>query len=374
MAACSLQSAAAPAAAPAPAEQLAKEMEAKASATRASFKRPKRWVLAFGWSLALCAGLVNAVGREAWQGYVSHMTGQTTAIGLDLVSLWVGHPDGSQVLTGAAVLLSFLLGAFTCGLLIDKNYVYFGGKAFYGAALVGNSLLLATSVVLTVRLGLTDLPRCLTAAACGLQNAMCTSHFGAIIRTTHVTGTVTDIGSNAGRVIMIFFRHGFRRSRFNELENADVDVDATRLLVLVTMFLSFFIGSILGGVLHRVLGVHALLVPACFSFIVGSTYAIVKPRLKKYFKKLSKEHVESDLDKIRKTLTRTQSCLESGGRIVDGTLAAGKESAEMMTELQDQLCTIAQAIMDVEAKVQCIKSLDTVPEEGPSGLERSGTV
>ena len=57
-------------------------------------------------------------------------------------------------------------------------------------------------------------PVCLVAAACGLQqpgkigagpgsaeqlqsqswqprNAMCTSHFGAIVRTTHVTGTVS---------------------------------------------------------------------------------------------------------------------------------------------------------------------------------------
>jgi uncharacterized membrane protein YoaK (UPF0700 family) len=370
MAACSLQ----PAAAPAPAEQLAKEMEAKASAARASFKRPKRWVLGFGWSLALCAGLVNAVGREAWHGYVSHMTGQTTAIGLDLVSLWAGHPDGSEVLSGTAVLFSFLLGAFACGLLIDKNCVYFGGKAFYGAALVGNGLLLAVSVVLTAQLGLTELPRCLTAAACGLQNAMCTSHFGAIIRTTHVTGTVTDIGSNAGRVVTIFFRHGFRLSHFNELERADVDVDATRLFVLATMLSSFFIGSILGGILHRVMGIHALLVPACFTFTVGSTYAIMKPQLKRHFKKLSQERASRDLDKIRKTLTRTQSSLELRGRMDGGVLAAGKDPVQTMTDLQCQLSFIAQAVWDVEARLQCITSLETVPEERPSGMVASNTV
>ena len=43
--------------------------------------------------------------------------------------------------------------------------------------------LLASAAFIPGRL----LPVCLVAAACGLQNAMCTSHFGAIIRTTHVS-------------------------------------------------------------------------------------------------------------------------------------------------------------------------------------------
>ena len=54
-------------------------------------------------------------------------------------------------------------------------------KAFYGLALVLNSALLVSAAFVPGRL----LPACLVAAACGLQNAMCTSHFGAIVRTTH---------------------------------------------------------------------------------------------------------------------------------------------------------------------------------------------
>ena len=67
----------------------------------------------------------------------------------------------------------------------------------------------------------------LVAAACGLQNAMCTSHFGAIIRTTHLTGTVTDIGSTLGRISMIYLRKGCRRSRLDHVERAEVGVDAS---------------------------------------------------------------------------------------------------------------------------------------------------
>jgi uncharacterized membrane protein YoaK (UPF0700 family) len=106
--------------------------------------------------------------------------------------------------------------------LIDKNQVHFMGKAFYGLALILNSSLLATAAFIPGRL----LPVCLVAAACGLQNAMCTSHFGAIIRTTHLTGTVTDIGSTLGRISVIYLRKGCRRWRLNDVVRAEVGVDA----------------------------------------------------------------------------------------------------------------------------------------------------
>ena len=128
---------------------------------------------------------------------------------------------GSESLQEACFLvLSFLLGAYTCGILIDKNQVHFMGKAFYGVALLLNSTLLVLAAFVPGRL----LPACFVSAACGLQNAMCTSHFGAIIRTTHVTGTMTDIGSTLGRISMIYLRKGCRRSRLDDVERAEVGV------------------------------------------------------------------------------------------------------------------------------------------------------
>jgi uncharacterized membrane protein YoaK (UPF0700 family) len=38
-------------------------------------------------------------------------------------------------------------------------------------------------------------------AACGLQNAMVSTYSGAIIRTTHITGTVTDLGAMIGQYL-----------------------------------------------------------------------------------------------------------------------------------------------------------------------------
>jgi uncharacterized membrane protein YoaK (UPF0700 family) len=126
--------------------------------------------------------------------------------------------------------------------LIDKNQVHFMGKAFYGLALILNSSLLVTAAFIPGRL----LPVCLVAAACGLQNAMCTSYFGAIIRTTHVTGTVTDIGSTLGRISMIYIRKGCRCSKLDDVERAEVGVDARKLGVLFGLWSFYFMGGLFG--------------------------------------------------------------------------------------------------------------------------------
>ena len=76
------------------------------------------------------------------------------------------------------------------------------------------------------------LPACLVAAACGLQNAMCTSHFGGIVRTSHVTGTVTDLGSILGRISMIYLRKSWGQRQLNEIE-AGVLLSCQFLVVLI---------------------------------------------------------------------------------------------------------------------------------------------
>jgi len=218
-------------------------MHVKAQATRAGFKRPSFWVLAFGWSLALCAGFVNVVAMLSWKTYVSHVTGGTTSIGLKAQGYHSGAMPLEPLGRSIATLMSFLIGAFLCGLIIDKNQVHLGGKSLYGVALIGNSALLVTSVFVSSDV----LAGCLAAAACGLQNAMCTSHFGAVVRTTHVTGTLTDIGSTLGRIVMIYSRKGCLRSRLNVLERAEVGVDSRKLLVLGPMWVFFLLGTIAGA-------------------------------------------------------------------------------------------------------------------------------
>merc|ERR1712227_1107505 len=85
------------------------------------------------------------------------------------------------------------------------------------------------------------------AAASGLQNAMCTSHFGAVVRTTHITGTVTDIGSTTGRMVMIMLRKKFRMSKLNVVERAEIEVDLKKVFVLLPLLFGFWFGCFVGA-------------------------------------------------------------------------------------------------------------------------------
>ena len=65
---------------------------------------------------------------------------------------------------------------------------------------------------------------------CGLQNGMCTTFSGAVIRTTHVTGILTDIGLIIGQAI---FHERTRKHLW-------------KLKILVPLYTSFCCGGIIG--------------------------------------------------------------------------------------------------------------------------------
>ena len=207
---------------------------------------------------------------------------------------------GSETLKEAfSLVFSFLVGAYACGLLIDKNQVHFMGKAFYGLALILNSSLLIAAAFTPGRL----VPACLVAAACGLQNAMCTSHFGAIIRTTHVTGTVTDIGSTLGRISMIFLRKACRCAPLNAIDRAEIGVDARKLGVLAGLWTFYLTGGLIGIYMENIIpGPQALLVPASVTGSIGLFYMACRQLLKEFIKKLEQDRFAADLKEAQDAL------------------------------------------------------------------------
>merc|ERR1712151_1420932 len=215
---------------------------------------------------------------------VSNMTGNTSRIGLRLEGV---HSSGLathiQLKESVLIVVSFIAGAFLCGLLIDKNQLHFGGKAWNGTALVGNSALLCVAALSSKTLA--PYP---AAMALGLQNAMCTSHFGAVVRTTHVTGSVTDIGSTLGRITMIYLRRRAKGGELTTVERAEVEVDWKKLMVLCPIVLFFIAGCYMGGFLEIWFGQKAFFVPASVTGFIGMIYGCFRERLKRYLKQLQK--------------------------------------------------------------------------------------
>lgn len=154
------------------------------------FTKLPRWVEVGGFWLASIAGAVNAIGLLGFKHQaVSHLTGTSTLLGLSLVTR-----DTADIVHLFLILAAFVVGAAVSGVLIGKEALRLGHR--YGVALLLESALLFTAMWALGR-GSTS-GHFLASAACGLQNGMVTTYTGATIRTTHVSGLFTDLGTMLG--------------------------------------------------------------------------------------------------------------------------------------------------------------------------------
>jgi uncharacterized membrane protein YoaK (UPF0700 family) len=191
-----------------------------------------------GLTLAFVAGAINAGGFLAVRQYTSHMTGIVSAIADDLA---LGNPV--LVLGGLGALLSFLLGAGCSAVMINYSRQR-DMHSEYALPLLLEAGLLLCFGLLGARLShvpglFVPVTVMLLCFIMGLQNAMITKLSRAEIRTTHLTGVLTDIGIELGKLA-----YWNRTSGANQPERADRD----RLIVLVSLVMCFFIGGIAGAV------------------------------------------------------------------------------------------------------------------------------
>ncbi|MCB9532130.1 MAG: DUF1275 domain-containing protein [Myxococcales bacterium] len=138
--------------------------------------------------LAAVAGAVNSSSLVAWDTAVSHLTGAISRGPLDLYQANTAH-----YWLLARVAVGFFAGAVIAGWLIESDTLRMGRR--YGAALVLEGTLFVAASFVTARPALAV---ALLALGCGLQNGMAVLHEGAVLRTTHMTGVVTDIGTAIG--------------------------------------------------------------------------------------------------------------------------------------------------------------------------------
>ncbi|GEP11238.1 YoaK family protein [Methylobacterium gnaphalii] len=190
------------------------------------------------WTLAAIAGALNAAGFYAFGFYSSNMTGNVSAL--------ADHLGLGDVLMAAQVLAlvaAFVTGAMAATLLIDT------GRQRRLRGVYAYSIL--TEAVLLGALGCAEpwLPAVARGPVLalslsfllGLQNATVTQITNARVRTTHVTGMVTDIG--IGLASLLGERPGLDRSKLR-LHS-----------ITVAAFLS---GGILGVLAYRAMGMQLL--------------------------------------------------------------------------------------------------------------------
>jgi uncharacterized membrane protein YoaK (UPF0700 family) len=192
-----------------------------------------------GAVLAFVAGAINAGGFMAVHRYTSHMSGIVSSIADDLV---LGN--FVLVISGLVSLIAFILGASTTAILIHwtrRKRLH----SEFAASLMLESVLLLLFGLLGANLDAH--PQSLVPGAVlmlcfimGLQNAILTKISKAEIRTTHMTGVVTDLGIELGRLIY-----------WNKSKEANPDhfvkADREKLLIHAFILSLFFLGGVIGA-------------------------------------------------------------------------------------------------------------------------------
>jgi uncharacterized membrane protein YoaK (UPF0700 family) len=207
-----------------------------------------RWAWFGGGLLSAIAGMINAVGYMGFRHEaITHLTGTSTLLGISLAG-----GDSSEALHWAAVIAAFVFGSMLSGFMIGDRVLKLGRP--YGLALALESVLLFAAVPLL------DIQSALglyfASIACGLQNGMASSYSGAVLRTTHVSGSLTDIGIALG--LMMRGKH----------------YDPVRLRLCLMLTAGFLAGSVGGGILYPHLHNATLIIPATLTGLAGFAYHV----------------------------------------------------------------------------------------------------
>ena len=222
----------------------------------------------------MIAGFVNSAGFVLIGSFTSHVTGNVGRFADDLAL-------GKAIAPLALVLaIAFYVGSVAASMAIEssdraRSGVY-SGLLFIEAILLAAFALLA-HLMDTRSDAFRDIQASLLCLAMGMQNCLVTRLSGAVVRTTHLTGVVTDLGIETAR----WFRH-WRASiasragvRLLVGEAQAVRPSTDRAALLLTITVAFVLGSMMGAITAVKVGAFALLLPAS-ALAIGSAVSIWK--------------------------------------------------------------------------------------------------
>jgi uncharacterized membrane protein YoaK (UPF0700 family) len=209
------------------------------------------------------AGSANAVGLLELNAFASNMTGNITRLAES-----IGRRSGPELSFYLPMVVAFVVGAMTATLFVERAKLL--GRARYVVALLLEASLL-TAFTLVTELVPDErhpwLASALRATLCfsmGLQNALVTKISGAVVRTTHLTGMLTDFSIEAVR-LMFWVRQRLRGQKaldqLWELSRIARDPEVSRARLHLTILLSFVAAGALGTALYLHYGRVAMALP-----------------------------------------------------------------------------------------------------------------
>ena len=192
--------------------------------------------LRLGCALCVVAGATNAGGFLAVGQYTSHMTGILSSVADNIV---LGQLP--LALAGVALLMAFIGGSMTTAWIVNWSKRRGMRSAYARPLILEAALLLVFGIFGTgvnhfasLFVPITVLLLCFIM---GLQNAVITKVSHAEIRTTHVTGLLTDLGIELGKLLYVN----------GPAYGQKVVANRTKLRVHALLVASFLGGALLGA-------------------------------------------------------------------------------------------------------------------------------
>eukprot|EP01119_Soliformovum_irregulare_P007796 TRINITY_DN2028_c0_g1_i3.p1 TRINITY_DN2028_c0_g1~~TRINITY_DN2028_c0_g1_i3.p1 ORF type:complete len:349 (-),score=79.76 TRINITY_DN2028_c0_g1_i3:265-1155(-) len=246
------------------------------------------WLIAGGFILAAHAGYLNVICLMDHQA-VGHTTGLMGNIAVNMSNqAWASSFYAFFMVT------CFITGAFVTGLFAGSHKFHLDSR--YGLIIIFESLLLLLAfAIFNVIEGdeWNNWAYPFVAIASGMQNAMCTTFSGAVIRTTHTTGTSTDIGLILGQWARdVSYRKWLKKKPKCQ--------DQWKLKILLPLWFGYLFGAFIGAVVFQALHFSAMGIPGVTLGFVGIGYLLLRSYINIKNSKLPEKliHLENDV-KIR---------------------------------------------------------------------------
>ncbi len=207
------------------------------------------WLQISVFFLALNAGMINVLClTNALHQAVTHTTGNVSMFAISLVQ-W----QPQTLLFLLLIIICYIIGAFYSGFILGNNAVQMNKLYGLPLTLVTVCLFLCWFFMAYWQ----HYALLWAAVAMGIQNAMISHYKGTIIRTTHLTGVMTDLGLALG-----YFLRG-------------LEVPPRRVILHLLIIFGFLSGGLIGASVTNLLKLNAFLLPVFLSGALSLIYWIL---------------------------------------------------------------------------------------------------
>ena len=208
----------------------------------------KKILLIWMCILTCLAGAVNAISIFGYDGTtVSHLTGLVSKVAINL-----SNGDFSGFWEVLRVILLFFVGAILSGFITGERA--FNLNKRYGFIILSIGVLIIIPYFLPLKYGVL-----LFAFVMGLQNGMVVSFKGIVVRMTHMSGNITDLGVYIGYKL-----RGNKNEKF-----------ITGLIPMVAI-MSFTIGGIVGILLYGLIHNIVFFIMSGVYIVLGVIYFVLR--------------------------------------------------------------------------------------------------